>query len=216
MKVRSFSGAKVRCLHDYGKPTMRGFNPNQIILHVGTNDLNSEETSSQIANSIIDLRNLLKTDNNDIIISLVAPRAEANEVNNRLVNMCNQRNIRFIIHSDNIQPERHVNDSKVYLNRYGTIVFAKKFTKFLSKSDFEINFTTKNQIHQINVSDFISMSLNKNEVLVSSTKQKYINRDLELPEKNKLEPINELKQMRPKSSNRLIFAQLYQRNKKQV
>ena len=131
VKVRSFSGAKVRCLHDYAKPTMRGFNPNQIILHVGTNDLNSEETSSQIANSIIDLRNLLKTDNNDIIISLVAPRAEANEVNNRLVNMCNLRNIRFIIHSDGIQPERHVNDSKVYLNRYGTTVFAKKFTKFL-------------------------------------------------------------------------------------
>ena len=59
-----------------------------------------------------------------------------------------------------------------------------------------------------NVSDFISMSLNENEVSVSSTKQIYINRDLELPEKNNLEPINELRQIRQKSSNRLIFAQL--------
>ena len=76
--------------------------------------------------------------------------------------MCNQRNIRFIKHSNDIQPKRHVNDSKVHLNRYGTTVFAKKFTKFLSdlyrwgnddssirgklKFDFEINFTTKKEI----------------------------------------------------------------------
>ena len=101
---------------------MRNFNPNQIILHVGTNDLNSEKTSSQIANSIIDLRNSLKTDNKDITTSLIAPRADnlnskANEVNNRLVNMCNQRNVRFINHSDDIQPEKYANDSKVHLNR---------------------------------------------------------------------------------------------------
>ena len=116
---------------------MRDFNPNQIILHGGTSDLNSEKTSSQIANSNINLRNSLKRDNDDITISLIAPRADnlnnkANEVNNRLVNMCNQLSIRFIYHSDDIQPERHVNDSKVHLNRYGTIVFAKKFTNFLS------------------------------------------------------------------------------------
>ena len=130
-----FSRAKVRCLHDYVNPTMRDFNPNQEILHVGTNDLNSEKTSSQIANSIIDLHNSLKTDNSDITISLIAPRADnlnnkANEVNNRLVNMCSQRNIRFINHNDDIQPKRHVNDSKVHLNRYGTIVFAKNLQNF--------------------------------------------------------------------------------------
>ena len=136
VKAQSFPGAKVRCLHDYPKPTMRDFNPNQIIIHVGTNDLHSEKTSSQIANSIINLHNSLKTVNSDITISLIPPRAnnlnKANEVNNQLVNICNQSNIRFINHSDDIQPKRHVNDSKVHLNRYGTIVFAKKITKFLS------------------------------------------------------------------------------------
>ena len=45
-KITIFSGAKVRCFHDYAKPTMRDFNPSQTILHVGTNDLNSEKTSS--------------------------------------------------------------------------------------------------------------------------------------------------------------------------
>ena len=203
MKVRSFPGAKVRCLYDYAKPTMRDFNPNRIILHVGTNDLNSEKTSSQTANSIIDLRNSLNTDNYDITLSLTAPRADnlnkATEVNKRLVNTCNQRQNKFINHSDDIQPERHENDNKIRLNRYRTIVFAKKVTKFLSdlyrwgndessirgklKSHFEINFTTKKQIHQNNISDSISMSFNEKQVSVSSTKKTYIKRDLELRKK---------------------------------
>ena len=73
---------------------MRDFNPDQIILHVGINDLNSEKRSSQIANSVIDLCNSLKTNDNDITISIIAPRADnlnnkANEESNRLVNMCN-------------------------------------------------------------------------------------------------------------------------------
>ena len=55
-EITIFSRAKVRCLHDYAKPTMCDFNPSQTILHVGTNDLNSEKTSSQIANPIIDFR----------------------------------------------------------------------------------------------------------------------------------------------------------------
>ena len=137
VKVLSFPSAIVRCLHDYAEPTIDDFNPNEIILHVGTSNLTtSEKTSGQIANSIIDFRNSLKT-NTDITTSLIAPRAcnlnnKANEVNNRLVNMCNQRHIKFINHSDDIQPKRHVNDSKVHLNQYGTIVFAKTFTKFLS------------------------------------------------------------------------------------
>ena len=39
------------------------------------------------------------------------------------------------------------------------------------------------------------MSLNENEVSVSLLKKTYINRDLELPDKNNLEPINELRQI---------------------
>ena len=52
------------------------------------------------------------------------------------------------------------------------------------------------------------MSLNEHEVSVSSTKQTHIDRDLELPEKNNLEPTNELRQIRQKNSNWLTFAQL--------
>ena len=137
VKVRPFNSAKVRCMHDHAKPTVRDFDPDHIILHCGTNDLNSDRTSSQIAKEIIDLALSLKSEKNRISVSLLTPRSDklnnkANEVNNRLINMCCHRNIAYIDHSSSIQ-ENHINESKVHLNRYGTIVFANTFSKFLSE-----------------------------------------------------------------------------------
>ena len=88
-------------MYDHAKPTIREVNPEHIILHVGTNDLNSEKTSSQISNSIIDLANSLKNETNNIHVSLIVPRNDnlnnkVKEVNNRLINMCEQRNIKII------------------------------------------------------------------------------------------------------------------------
>ena len=40
----SFSGAKIRDMQDYVKPALPE-NPDQIIVHVGTNDLVSKKTS---------------------------------------------------------------------------------------------------------------------------------------------------------------------------
>ena len=136
VKVRSFSSAKTRCMYDHAKPTIREVNPEHIILHVGTNDLNSEKTASQISNSIIDLANSLK----NIHVSLIVPRNDnlnnkVNEVNNRLINMCEQRNIKIINQSDTIDRSRHLNESHLHLNRYGTVEFAKNFKNFLCKLD---------------------------------------------------------------------------------
>ena len=85
-------------MHDHAKPTIREINPEHIILHVGTNDLKSEKTASQIANSMIELANSLKNKTNSIHVSLIVPRNDnlnnkVNEVNSRLTNMCIQRNI---------------------------------------------------------------------------------------------------------------------------
>ena len=45
VKFRPFSSAKTRCMYDHAKPTIRELNPEHIILHVGTNDLNTEKNS---------------------------------------------------------------------------------------------------------------------------------------------------------------------------
>ena len=66
VKVRPFNSAKVRCMHDHVKPTVRDFDPDHIILHCGTNDPNSDRTSSQIAREIIDTALSLKSDKNEI------------------------------------------------------------------------------------------------------------------------------------------------------
>ena len=136
VKVRPFSSAKVRCMHDHVKPTIRDVNPDHIILHCGTNDLNSEQTASQIARSIIELALSLKSKDNKISVSLIVPRNDnlnnkASEVNCRLVHMCAERNIPYIDHTNSIQPENHLNESKLHFNRYGTIAFANSISKFL-------------------------------------------------------------------------------------
>ena len=136
VKVRPFNSAKVRCKQDHVKPIVRDFDPDHIILHCGTNDLNSDRTSSQIAREIIDLA-ISKSDKNKISISLLTPRSDilnnkASEVNNRLINMCSHRNTVYIDHSSSIQ-QNHINESKVHLNRYGTVAFANTFSIFLSE-----------------------------------------------------------------------------------
>ena len=64
VKVRSFSGAKVSCMTDHVKPTLRDINPYHIVLQAGTNDLRTENTASQIAKATIDLATSLKNDDN--------------------------------------------------------------------------------------------------------------------------------------------------------
>ena len=52
VKVCPFSSAKVSCMVDHVKPTIRDVKPYYVMLHTGTNDLRNEKTVSQIARSI--------------------------------------------------------------------------------------------------------------------------------------------------------------------
>ena len=77
IKIRSFSGARVSCMYDHVEPTIREFNPNHIILHVGTNELKSSKTASLISRSVIDLALSLKSETNAVMISLIVPRKDS-------------------------------------------------------------------------------------------------------------------------------------------
>ena len=46
--VRHFSGAKVHCMKHHLKPSLKE-NPDHFVLHVGTDDLDSERSSDLIA-----------------------------------------------------------------------------------------------------------------------------------------------------------------------
>ena len=52
------------------------------------------------------------------------------------MNMCGERDITFIDHTETINIERHLNESKVHLNKSGTTEFAKNVCKFLLQQDW--------------------------------------------------------------------------------
>ena len=88
--VRHFSGAKVRCMKDYLKPSLRE-NPDHFVLHVGTNDLDSDRSPDLIAKSIVNVASSLKTDKHDVTILNIITRndrfmAKSNAVNKSLTN----------------------------------------------------------------------------------------------------------------------------------
>ena len=64
---RHFSGAKVRCMKDYLKPSLRE-NPDHFVLHVGTDDLDSDRSPDLIAKSIVNVASSLKTDKHEVTI----------------------------------------------------------------------------------------------------------------------------------------------------
>ena len=115
-------------MHDYANPTLRDINPEHMTLHVGTNDLTTEKTASQMSRSIIELGTSSKNDTNTVSISAIVPRSDeldnkATEVNDRLILMCHERNIPFLSLSDIIDTSKHLNESKSHFNRQGMRVF---------------------------------------------------------------------------------------------
>ena len=58
VKVRIFPGATTHDMHDYLKPVLKK-NPDNIILHVGTNN-SVNETSRDILNEILSLKNFIE------------------------------------------------------------------------------------------------------------------------------------------------------------
>ena len=122
VKVCSFSGAKISCMTDHVKPTLRDIKPDHTVLHAGTNDLTTENITSQIAKVTTDLATSLKNDGNTVTVSGIVPRPDelnnkANEVNRRLVLMCKEKNISLLSHDESIDPSKHLNESKLHLKK---------------------------------------------------------------------------------------------------
>ena len=72
--VRSFSGAKFRSMKDNVKPCIRDKNPDHTIMHVRTNDLNSENNSEKVAKPIVDLAKRMVSQKRNVTVSGIKPR----------------------------------------------------------------------------------------------------------------------------------------------
>ena len=136
--VKSFPGAKTSCMKDYVKPSLRSTS-NHFILHVGTNDLNSNQTSEVIAKEIVDLATSLKNNQHDVSVSNIILRTDNSklnakrcEVNRILSQLCQERNMYLIDNSKKIKPN-HLNKGKLHLNKNGSNILSRTFVNKISR-----------------------------------------------------------------------------------
>ena len=136
--VRSFSGAKTNCMRDYIKPCLRENSPEHVVLHVGTNDLPSEKPADTIAKSIINLAQEVEAKGQSVSVSSIIPRNDkwnnkVFEVNSCLKKLCDNAKIDYLDNSININPRRHLNNSKLHLNTKGSGKLLQNFVTLIKK-----------------------------------------------------------------------------------
>ena len=135
--IKDFPGGRVRCMQDYLRPTIRE-NPGHIILHVCTNDLTTNISPEKMAESITDLASSLKLNSCSVAISNITVRNDRYwkkvvQINRHLKTLCMERNFELISH-ENIITEKHLNGSKLHLNKRGTVILYNTFTEAISNS----------------------------------------------------------------------------------
>ena len=69
----------MKCTKDYAKPCPQENKPDHVMLHVGTNDLASENNANRIGKSIVDLTKSSVNDYYSISISSIIPRNKAED-----------------------------------------------------------------------------------------------------------------------------------------
>ena len=107
------------------------------MIHVGTNDLASNTPAEKVAESITDLASTLKSDSCSVAISSIKVRNDQRnkvaQVNRSLKRLCQEINFELINH-ENAITERHLNGSKLHLNKRGTTILSNNFTEAIANS----------------------------------------------------------------------------------
>ena len=109
MYVKLFSGATTDCTKEYVKLSLKN-PPDHFTLHVGTNDLISNQTSEEVATSIINLASSMKGKSYNVSISSVILRTDYKrlhqkgcEVNNHLREKGKMKNVYLIDNSNRVK-----------------------------------------------------------------------------------------------------------------
>ena len=130
VKVRSHPGATADDFNHYVRPTVRK-KPNLIIIHSGTNDIQNSVNTLQKIRKVISSINT--DDNIQIALSSIIHRSnhdfedKINDTNTKLENLCKGKGMIFINNS-NID-STCLNRSKLHLNKSGTSLLIKNFSK---------------------------------------------------------------------------------------
>ena len=138
--VKSFSGSKLEDMKDYLNPLIRR-KPDEIMLHIGTNNLKDADMEPQnLAEGISSLALQIITNSPSMKISVSSSITlqdnssrinKINETNNRLKAICISYNWCFI---DNGNVDTScLNRRGLHLNRKGSSLLSRNFLRHLSK-----------------------------------------------------------------------------------
>ena len=130
VSVRSIPGTTTKGMIHHVKGCLEDTSPDCIILHHGTNDLNSNSTSEEIADKILNLVASIKTSKTQVFVYGLVIRKDklnkkGNEVNELLKTKCEIRQLSFI-DNKNISLGM-LNKSGIHLNEYGTTRLVNNF-----------------------------------------------------------------------------------------
>ena len=128
--VKHFSGSTTEDIMTYIKPLLKR-NPDRFIIHVGTNDLRSNQDPKTIAKNIVELANNSKTDTNKVLISSIVPRRDnlngkGRQVNIFLRKFCMENDFVHVNH-DNVKTQQHCNYDGIHLSTLGSKILADNF-----------------------------------------------------------------------------------------
>lgn len=138
--VKSFSGAKVADMYHYVQPSLEK-NPDEIIMHIGTNDIKLDTIPQSLADSIVDLCDSVERQapGTSISISGIVRRNDDAQLNTIIskVNKClqkfsHQRGWNYI-DNYNIDHTTCLNRSKLHLNKKGTYIMSNNFRSHILK-----------------------------------------------------------------------------------
>ena len=119
--VKQFSGSTTEDMMTYIKSPLK-CNPDRFIIHIGTNDLRSDQDRETIVRNVVDVANNSKTDINKILISSIVPRRD--NLNGKvrqfifLKKFCMENDFAYVNHG-NIKPRQHCNYGGILLNNLG-------------------------------------------------------------------------------------------------
>ena len=135
--VKSFSGARIADMEDYLKPLLRK-KPDEIILHVGTNNIR-DESSRSVAEGIVNLVTQIQQDypSTHLAISPLLPRSDnldlndkVKEANKILKSFCSSRGL-TLLRITNIDLTC-LNSKGVHLNRKGSSLLSNCYDDYLN------------------------------------------------------------------------------------
>ena len=134
IKIRKYPGASSTDILDHIKPSLRK-DPDQILIHAGTNDLTNDQNYLKNVKKIVKLVRETCKDTKLCFSSLICHTdvpdidEKVSKTNTNLENYCNQQNIGFI--SNNNIKKSDLNARGLHLHERGSSKLAKKFLDYL-------------------------------------------------------------------------------------